>query len=99
MFKESFKKLTDSTVGMVAESIDHIDTPQGTTDNPKFIKEFINNIDKSMFNLIQNHLDNMKVQNSVKPMTVAVTDDMRAQGIEGETIEIPLVFDASTFFV
>ena len=98
MFKESFQKLTESTLGVVTQSIDHIDTPQGSTTNPAHIKEFISNIDKDMFNLIQSHLEKLKEANSVKPVTVTVTDEMKAQGITGDTVEIPLVFDASTFF-
>lgn len=98
MFKESFKKLTDSTVGMIIDSIDHIETSEGSTDNPAFIKEFINNADKTIFNTIQKHLEMLKERNSVKPMIVPVTDEMRDQGITGDTVEIPLVFDASNFF-
>lgn len=99
MFKESFAKLTNSTVGMVSASISHIDTLQGSTDNPTFIKDFIDNVDKDVFNKIQKHLDKLKDINSIKPMTVPVTDEMREKGISGDSVEIPLVFDASTFFV
>jgi hypothetical protein len=98
MFKESFAKLTNSTVGVIINSISHIDTIQGSTDNPTFIKEFIDNIDKDMFNTIQKHLDTLKEVNSIKPMIVPVTDEMREQGITSNTVEIPLVFDSSTFF-
>ena len=99
MFKESFTKLTNVTIGMVAESIFKIDSSQGSTDNPKFIQEFINNSDKSVFDKIQNHLEKLKEQNSIKPIIVNVTDEMRQNGITGDTIEIPMTFDASTFFV
>jgi hypothetical protein len=99
MFKESFTKLTNVTIGMVAESIFKIDSSQGSTDNPKFIQEFINNLDKSVFDKIQNHLEKLKEQNSIKPVIVNVTDEMRQNGITGDTIEIPMTFDASTFFV
>ena len=98
MFKESFAKLTGSTVGMIADSISKIDTIHGSTDNPEFIREFVENSDKDTFNLIQNHLDRLKKQNSVKPAVVTVTDELRNHGITGDTVEIPLVFDASTFF-
>lgn len=98
MFKESFAKLSNSTVGMIAASISHIDSINGSTDNPRHIKEFIDNVDKEVFKLIQNHLDLMKDRNSVKPMVISVTDEMREKGVQGETVEIPLVFDASTFF-
>ena len=99
LFRESFKKLNDATVGALSDSIYRIDTSKGSTDNKEFIKEFIDNVDKDVFNLIQNHLDRLKEQNSIKPIIVPVTDGMRAQGITGDTVEIPLTFDASTFFV
>jgi len=98
MFKESFAKLSNSTVGLITASISHIDSVNGSTDNPRFIKEFIDNVDKEVFKLIQDHLDLMKDQNSVKPMVIAVTEEMREKGVQGDTVEIPLVFDASTFF-
>jgi hypothetical protein len=99
LFKESFKKLTDATVGTVGAGIFRIDSSQGSTDNPNYIREFVDNIDKDIFNTIQNHLEAMKDQNVIKPIVVPVTDEMREKGITGETVEVPLTFDASTFFV
>ena len=98
VFKDSFKKLSDVTVGMVADSIYRIDTAMGSTDNPAFIREFIDNADKDVFNVIQKHIERYKEQNTIKPIVVDVTEDMRARGVTGETIEIPLTFDPSTFF-
>lgn len=99
IFKESFTKLTNVTIGMVGASIYKIDSSQGSTDNPMFIKEFIDNSDKAIFNKIQKHLEHLKEQNSIKPIIVPVTEDMRANGVTGETVEIPMTFDSSTFFV
>jgi hypothetical protein len=98
VFKDSFKKLSDVTVGMVADSIYRIDTAMGSTDNPAFIREFIENADKDVFNVIQKHIERYKEQNTIKPIIVDVTEDMRARGVTGDTIEIPLTFDPSTFF-
>ena len=99
IFKESFTKLTNVTIGMVGASIYKIDSSQGSTDNPMFIKEFIDNSDKAIFNKIQKHLEHLKEQNSIKPIIVPVTEDMRANGVTSETVEIPMTFDSSTFFV
>jgi hypothetical protein len=99
MFKVSFSKLTQITMNSIAECIEKIDTPQGSVSNVAFIVDFLNNSDKSVFNKIKNHLDQLKEANSVKTMKVPVTDAMRGQGITSDIIEIPLVFDASTFFV
>lgn len=99
MFKESFKKLTDATVGTVGAGIFRIDSTMGSTDDPRFIKEFIDNVDKDVFNIIEQHLTTLKEQNTIKPIIVPVTDEMREKGISGDTVEVPLTFDASTFFV
>jgi len=99
IFKDSFKKLTGVTVGVIADSIYRIDTVSGSVENPKFIREFVENIDKEMFNIIQKHLEALKDQNTIKPVVATVTDEMREQGVTGDTIEIPLTFDPSTFFV
>ena len=98
-FKESFGKLTEVTIGIVEKSIFRIDSSEGSTDNPKHIKEFIENADKDIFNVIQTHLENLKTINSIKPIQVSVTEEMKAQGITGESVEVPLVFDPATFFV
>jgi hypothetical protein len=99
LFKESFSKLSDATVGVIHHSISKIDTINGSTDDSTHIKEFINNVDKDVFNKVQKHLENMRDINAIKPMIVQVTDEMREKGIEGDTVEIPLTFDPSTFFV
>lgn len=98
-FKESFTKLTDVTIGIVEKSIYKIDSSSGSTDNPRHIKEFIDDADKDLFNIIQSHIDALKENNSLKPVTITVTDEMREKGITGDTVDVPLVFDPSTFFV
>lgn len=99
LFKESFSKLTDITLGMVQASIIRIDSSEGSTDNPRFIAEFIENVDKDIFNKIQEHLDRLREINTIKPVIVNVTDEMREKGFTGDTVEVPMVFDPATFFV
>lgn len=98
-FKESFKKLSEVTIGIVEYSIFKIDSSNGSTEDPKFIKEFIDNVDKEIFNKIQNHLDNLRDINAIKPLNVPVTEEMKAKGYDKDTVEVPLIFDPSTFFV
>lgn len=98
IFKDSFSKLTEVTVDTIANSIYQIDAVTGSTTNPAFIKEFIDNADKEIFDKIESHLENLRNQNTLKPMVVPVTEEMRNLGIESSTIEIPLIFDASNFF-
>ena len=98
-FKKSFDKLTEVTIGVVRSSIYKVDTSQGSTDNPTFIKEFVENVDKDIFNAVQKHLEKLKEINSIKPLTVQVTKEMKDKGFTGDTVNVPLVFDPSTFFV
>lgn len=98
LFKESFSKLTNITIGVVRDSIFRVDTSNGSTENASYIKEFIDNADKEIFNKVQLHLEKLAKQNSVKPLKISVTEEMKIKGINTDTIEIPLVFDPSTFF-
>lgn len=97
-FKKSFYKLTESTIGTIIKSIMRIDTAEGSTNEYKHIKEFIDNVDKDVVNKIQAHIDQMKIMNSLRPIRVAVTEELKQKGFEGDEIEVPLVFDPTTFF-
>jgi hypothetical protein len=97
MFRESFAKLTTITVGIIHDSVYKIDSSQGSTDNEQDIKEFLENCDKEIFDAIKNKIDQLKTQNSLKPIRVKSTPEMIAAGAKEET-EIPLIFDHSSFF-
>ena len=99
IFQESFSKLTAVTINLVQKSVFRVDSSAGSTDDPEHINEFIQNIDKEIFNKIQNHLDTMKASNELKPIIIPTPQDYKNRGYEKDTIEIPLVFNPSTFFV
>ncbi len=98
LFKESFSRMTQVTLGSIIDSIDRIESVHGSTSDPAHIKEFIDNIDKEIYGKIEHHLTALRENNNVKPMRVGVTDEMREKGYVGDTIEIPITFDPSTFF-
>lgn len=99
IFKDSFAKLSDVTMGVIAESIFKIETSQGTVEDKDYIKDFVMNCDKEIFNKIQKHLENLQKINSIKPIEIEVTEEMRAQGVTEDKVQIPLTFDPSNFFV
>jgi hypothetical protein len=99
LFKESFDKMTNITLGTIIDSIDRIESANGSTDNPAHIKDFIDNIDKEIYTKIEQHLTALRERNGIKPMKVAVTDEMKEKGITSDFVEIPITFDPSTFFV
>jgi len=97
-FKEAVDKLNDITVGLVNNSVFRIDSSQGATDDLKFIKEFLDNTDKEIFDVIKVHIEQLRSQNNIKPIVIQPTPEMIEQGVPNQPIEIPLVFDPSTFF-
>jgi hypothetical protein len=99
LFKESFGKMSQATLSTIIDSIDRIESAHGTTAELVHIKEFVDNIDKEIYSKIETHLIDLRNQNSIKPMRVAVTDEMKERGLTGETLEVPITFDPSNFFV
>lgn len=59
-FGESFIKLTELTVDVIAGCIESIITPEGAVSDQKQIKEFIENAPSDIFNKINDHITTMK---------------------------------------
>ena len=97
-FKDAINTLNEITVGLVTNSIYKIDSAHGSTEDPKFIKEFMDNVDKEVFDTVKSHIEKLRENNNVKPMSVTPSQDMIDNGFPKDDIEIPLVFDPSTFF-
>lgn len=90
-FGISFLKLTDLTVGLVADSIVKISTPEGDVTDKKLIDEFINNAPKEVFTKVQDRLNDLKEKLEVK------AHDVKCQKCEFEfTTQVTL--DQSNFF-
>jgi hypothetical protein len=98
IFKESFTKLTDITIGVVAESIFKIITADGTTvEDPKFINEFIQQCDREIFNQIRVRMNDLGEKVSIKPVIVPATAEMISNG-SNEQVEVTITFNTDTFF-
>lgn len=59
-FGDSFVKLTDLTIDIVAGCISKIDTPEGSVEDQKMINDFIQNAPKEVFDKINNHITVIK---------------------------------------
>lgn len=97
MFNSSFSKLTQITVDLMSESIYKIVTPDSEVTDVDFIKEFVNNADKSVFDIVNKHLSELKQANQLKPLTFTTTEEQQAQGAPA-TYSIPLNLNESDFF-
>jgi hypothetical protein len=91
LFNESFIKISELTVDIVAGCIDHVDTPDGTVDDKEMIKEFINNAAKELFDTISTHVSEMKSKNELKPVEAKCTEC-------SHEYVIPITLDQSDFF-
>jgi hypothetical protein len=98
LFKVHFKRLTQLNLDIIADSIYKVDTSAGSVTDVEFIKEFIYNCDKDVFNKIKSHIDAIQDANSIKPIKVKATEEMISAGSD-EEIEAPIFFDPSSFFV
>jgi len=84
-FKDSFVKLTEVTLSVVADSIFQIDTAEGSVTDRAFINEFMAQCDRDIFNAIKSRLDELTANNTINFITV-------------DEVEVPVVFEPSTFF-
>lgn len=96
-FNQSFKKLTDLTVGTVVKSIRSIIVEGEEVSNPVHIDEFIQNSDKEFFNVLMEHLEDQKKKFAVEPLKINSTPEEIEQGVP-ESYEVPVTFDQSNFF-
>jgi hypothetical protein len=94
---KSFKTLTDLTTDMLVGSIFKIKTVDEDVTETRYIKEFIENADKSIIDTIQKHLNDLKIQNDLKPVILNTTPEQQEAGAPA-TFEVPISFDQSNFF-
>jgi hypothetical protein len=97
LFNISFSNLTKVTVDLMAESIVKIATSEAQVTDKKMILEFVNNIDKEMFDVINSHLTDMKKHNELKPLQFSTTPEQQADGAP-EVYTVPISFNESDFF-
>lgn len=96
-FNNSFRKLTELTVGMVTDSVTKIEAGDEVVTNPEHIQEFLRNADKKYYTEIVKHIEAQKEKFSIKPLTVETYPEDREKGAP-DSYEVPIVFDQSNFF-
>ena len=90
-FGESFVKLTELTVDIICKCIAYIESPNGTTDDPEFIKEFIDNAPREIFDKVSAHITALKTRSDMPDIPV------KCNSCQGE-FEMPITLDQSNFF-
>jgi hypothetical protein len=90
-FSQSFVKLTELTVDIIAGCVSQIDTPDGSSTDPEQIKEFIHNAPKEVFDIISTHITDMKKSIELPNQKVHCNDCTKE-------FEMPITMDQSNFF-
>lgn len=90
-FGESFVKLTQLTVDVVAGCITKIITPDGEVEDPVLIKEFVENAPSDVFNAINDRVLAMKEQMALKAQDVECTECQHKWSVE-------VTMDQTNFF-
>lgn len=91
MFGESFVKLTELTVDVVAGCITSIETPEGIVDDAEMIKEFIENSSKETFTAVNNRVTEMKDEISLRDQKAVCQECSNEYSIE-------ITMDQTNFF-
>lgn len=97
VFNESFSKLTEITIDLIADSIFKIWTGQDEVTDKDHIREFVHNADKDIVQKIQNHLDELKKKNGLAPVEFATTEEQQKLGAP-PTYTVPVSFNQTDFF-
>lgn len=97
LFNTHFSNLTKITVDLMIESIYKIVTAETEVTEKRFISEFVNNVDKEVFETINNHLTELKKHNDLKPLEFTTTEEQQSQGAPA-TYSVPINFNDSDFF-
>ena len=97
MFNTSFSNLTKITVDLMAESVIKIVAGDEEVTDKKLILEFVHNIDKEIFDIINNHLGDIKTKNQLQPLEFTTTEEQQEAGAPA-TYSMPLAFNQSDFF-
>ena len=96
-FQITFKKLTELSVGMVANTISSIKVDGEVVTDPTHIKEFIDNTSKEFFNAIMAHLEKNREAFQLTPQTIKSSEEEIKDGAPAE-YKLPIAFDSANFF-
>ena len=94
----TMSKLAEGTVMQLRNGVKRIDTSEGNTTDPKFISEFVENIDKDIFGILAEAFRARNKDNNTRTVTIMTPPQFVEKGAP-EKIEVPFQFDYSSFFV
>jgi hypothetical protein len=73
-YTEVLKKITQITVGALAQSIALIKTPTAQVSEPEYISEFLSNCDRLLFAQIRDYIIDTKTTAELQPLTIKCSE-------------------------
>ena len=93
-FDVVFQRLIESGINQVSKSIDYIQTEDGThVTNPEYIRDFLDNCEKQVWDMIKARLDEINAQNTYNQVNLTCTNEECLKEFVS-----PFVFEQSNFF-
>ncbi len=68
--RQALKEITETTIKIIASTIQYIKTPASFVDNHEYIVDFLRNCDKNTYEKIKEHNAMLKKDSEVKPLKV-----------------------------
>jgi hypothetical protein len=98
VLNQSVSTLSEIAFDLVVESVSAIKSQDTLVDDPEFIRDFLQNADKDIFNQLEQHLIKMKTLISIAPLEFESSQEHIDMGAP-KTYTMPLNMDQSSFFV
>lgn len=67
---EAYAKITKLTMGLLAKTIEYIETPNGKVEEEQFILDFLEHCDKKIYNTIRDYNTDMREPTQIKPIEI-----------------------------
>jgi len=88
---DALKKITQITIDALSQSVAAVKTPAALVTEPEFIRELMQNCDRTVFNSIRDHIVNLKNSTEIKPLSLTCPQC-------SNTYEQGFTMDMSSFF-
>jgi predicted HAD superfamily phosphohydrolase len=93
-FDEIFQKLIETGIDTVSKNIASIKTDDGiVVDNPVFIRDFLDNCDKAVWDAIKQYLDVIRASNDYNKVTLTCSNEECTK-----EFTTPFIFEQTNFF-
>ena len=94
---DALKKITMITIDALCQSIGAVKTPAALVTEPEFIRELMQNCDRTVFNSIRDHIVKLKTASELQPLKMQCPDaECQHEYEQGMTLDMTSFFAAAS---